>query len=86
MLVFVADALASAFVVPHPEDYRALHETLIEDMFSELLVRYGILHPWVQAARVELDASRVASLDDVARELDAAARDFSAYEQSLADG
>jgi hypothetical protein len=86
VLVFVADALASAFVVPHPDDYRALHDTLMEDMFSELLVRYGILHPWVQASRVELDASRIASFDDVARELEAAARDFSAYEQSLADG
>lgn len=86
VLVFVGDALASAFVVPHPDDYRALHDTLIEDMFSELLVRYGVLQPWVQASRVVLDADRVASLDDVARELDAVARAFSDYEQTLADG
>ena len=28
VLVYVADALAAAFVVPHPDDYRALHSTL----------------------------------------------------------
>lgn len=40
VLVFVADALASAFVVPCPEDYRALHASLIEDFYGELLYRY----------------------------------------------
>jgi hypothetical protein len=86
VLVFVADAFASAFVVPHPDDYRRLHESLVEDMFSELLVRYGVLHPLVQAARVRLDGSRVHSFADVARELDASARSCSEYEQALADG
>ena len=31
VLVFVADALASAFVVPHPDDYRQLHRSLLGD-------------------------------------------------------
>src|SRR5262249_2163865 len=40
VLLFVADALASAFVVPHPDDYRALHRSLLEDFFGELLYHY----------------------------------------------
>ena len=35
VLVYVADALAAAFAVPHPEDYRALHPTLVHDLFGE---------------------------------------------------
>ncbi len=36
VLLFVAGALASAFIVPHPEDYLALHKTLLNDFYSEL--------------------------------------------------
>src|SRR5262249_37036439 len=45
VLVFVADALATAFVVPHPDDYRALHDSLIQDFFGELIWQYAILYP-----------------------------------------
>ncbi|MFF2188960.1 hypothetical protein [Streptomyces sp. NPDC058155] len=41
VLVYVADALAAAFVVPHPDDYRALHPTLLQDMYGELIHQYG---------------------------------------------
>lgn len=41
VLVYVADALASAFVVPHPDDYRALHATLVQDMYGELVHYYA---------------------------------------------
>ncbi|WP_141983297.1 ARPP-2 domain-containing protein [Saccharothrix saharensis] len=43
VLVYVADALASAFVVPHPDDYRALHTTLLQDMYGELVHHYATL-------------------------------------------
>lgn len=43
VLVYVADALAAAFVVPHPDDYRALHTTLLQDMYGELVHRYATL-------------------------------------------
>lgn len=42
VLLFVADALASAFVVPHPDDYGALHRTLLEDFYGTLLFHYGL--------------------------------------------
>lgn len=51
VLVFVADTLASAFVVPHPEDYAALHATLLTDFYGELIWQYGwyatenVVHP-----------------------------------------
>ncbi|MFF1422074.1 hypothetical protein [Streptomyces sp. NPDC058280] len=36
-----ADALAAAFVVPHPADHRALHPTLLQDMHGELVHQYA---------------------------------------------
>ncbi|MFH9721758.1 ARPP-2 domain-containing protein [Streptomyces sp. NPDC017254] len=41
LLLYVADALAAAFVVPHPDDYRLLHPTLIEDLYGELVHQYA---------------------------------------------
>lgn len=41
VIVCVADALASVFVVPHPGDYRALHRSLIEDFYGELIAHYS---------------------------------------------
>ncbi|MCK2221060.1 hypothetical protein MF672_045755 [Actinomadura sp. ATCC 31491] len=45
LLLYAADALAAAFVVPHPEDYRALHPTLIRDLYGELVHDYALFHP-----------------------------------------
>ncbi|MFE7628577.1 hypothetical protein [Streptomyces sp. NPDC057509] len=42
VLVYAADALAAAFVVPHPDDYRLLHPTLVEDLFGELVHQYAM--------------------------------------------
>lgn len=47
VLVLVADALASVFVVPHPADYRLLHRTLLEDFFGELILQYSQLYSTV---------------------------------------
>ncbi len=41
VMVYAADALAAAFVVPHPEDYRLLHPTLVEDLYGELVHQYA---------------------------------------------
>ncbi|MFG3189056.1 ARPP-2 domain-containing protein [Streptomyces omiyaensis] len=41
VLVYAADALAGAFVVPHPEDYRLLHPTLVEDLYGEQVHQYA---------------------------------------------
>ncbi len=36
-LLFVQDMLASAFVLPHPDDYRAAHDSIVQDFFGELI-------------------------------------------------
>ena len=49
MLVFVSDALAAAFVVPSPRDYRALHHTLLSSLYGDLVVAYACNQPtrWI---------------------------------------
>ncbi|MEW1693343.1 ARPP-2 domain-containing protein [Streptomyces sp. NPDC091265] len=42
VMVYAADALAAAFVVPHPDDYRLLHPSLIEDLYGELVHQYAM--------------------------------------------
>lgn len=42
VMVYVGDVLAAAFVVPHPEDYRLLHASLVEDLYGELVHQYGL--------------------------------------------
>ncbi|MEV7680937.1 hypothetical protein AB0O64_20665 [Streptomyces sp. NPDC088341] len=41
VMVYTADSLAAAFVVPHPDDYRALHPSLVEDLYGELVHQYA---------------------------------------------
>ena len=84
-LVFVGDALASAFIVPHPDDYRDLHETLLTDDFGELLFYYGLyaqenhLHP------DEIQADRVQSLQDLRNEVERVRADWSTLHTLMSD-
>lgn len=84
-LVFVGDALASAFIVPHPDDYRDLHETLLTDDYGELLYFYGLyaqenlLHP------ADIDANLVASLEDLRREVNRVRHDWSTLHTLMSD-
>ncbi len=67
ILVFVADALASAFVVPHPEDYVALHATLLTDFYGELIWRYGLLATENTIHPEPIDDSQIHCVDDLRR-------------------
>ncbi len=87
VLVFVAEALATAFVMPHPEDYRRVHRTLLEDFVGELLYHYALLHPDLPLAKHEpIDASTITSLDDLTREVARVRREYSDYAKLLASG
>ncbi len=86
VMLFVADALAAVFVVPHPDDYRALHLSLLEDFFGELLYRYGLLYPDVPPARAVLDDSRVRVLADLRVSVAQMRADWAEYARSLANG
>ncbi|OLT11779.1 hypothetical protein BJF79_23460 [Actinomadura sp. CNU-125] len=65
VLIYVADALAAAFVVPHPDDYRALHATLVEDMFGEQIYIYGLLGARPGDVSAGIDDARIGSLADL---------------------
>lgn len=85
VLLFVGDALAAAFVVPHPDDYRALHRTLLEDLYGTLVLRFGA---YAQATklRAAIDGARVSSLEDLRREVEAMRAAFRVVHQTMADG
>ncbi|MDX1930165.1 MAG: hypothetical protein SFV81_26795 [Pirellulaceae bacterium] len=42
VLLFVGDSLTAAFICPHPDDYKQLHETIITDFFSEQVIYDGL--------------------------------------------
>lgn len=69
MLLFFKDLLFGSFVAPRPEDYRALHDSLVLDLFPAELLEYAsydaprfdasidpALAPTLAALRRELDA------------------------------
>ncbi|MFF8789611.1 hypothetical protein [Streptomyces sp. NPDC015125] len=65
VMVYVADALAAAFVVPHPDDYRALHASLLQDMYGELMYQYGLYGGPVPEFPVRLSAEYITSLAEL---------------------
>ncbi|MGN5377225.1 ARPP-2 domain-containing protein [Streptomyces lasalocidi] len=62
VMLYVADALAAAFAVPHPDDYRALHSTLLQDLYGELIHHYATLMPPVQDFRARIPDAHIRSL------------------------
>lgn len=86
VLVFVADALASVLVVPHPDDYRSLHRSLLEDFFGELLYRYGLLYPDVPPVRATIDEEEVRSIGDLRAALSRVRAEQSDFAALLAAG
>jgi hypothetical protein len=79
VLVYAADALAGAFVTPHPDDYKALHPSLVEDRYGELIARYSHLHPAVPEFAVRLDAAAVDTVADLRAQVAAAATDWAGF-------
>ncbi|MFI1290447.1 ARPP-2 domain-containing protein [Streptomyces sp. NPDC020792] len=65
VLIHLADAPAAAFVVPHPEDYRTLHPTLIQDLYGELVHHYATLMPPVTDFRARIPDTRIRTLADL---------------------
>ncbi|GGM53139.1 hypothetical protein GCM10011608_42510 [Micromonospora sonchi] len=86
MVLYVADALAAAFVVPHPDDYRALHPTLLQDFYGELLFHYTHLYPAVPDFTPRLDDTVITSVADLRAQLAQVAADWTAFHALMADG
>lgn len=85
VLVFVADAFASAFVVSHPDDYRELHRSLLEDFYGELMYQYGF-YGTSGHMEASLDPSDVRSLDDLERALGAMRTAWADFHEYMAAG
>jgi hypothetical protein len=68
VLLFISESLASTFVVPTPEDYRALHSSLLQDFYSELIYEYGL---YGRSTRIEaeIDESQVKDLETLGKAL-----------------
>ena len=84
VLVFVADALASAFVTPHPDDYRALHRSLLQDFYGELIYQYGLLYDDVLPLEVVIDAGKIGGLSDLRAALARVRSDWAEFQGFMA--
>jgi hypothetical protein len=86
VLVYVADALAAAFVVPHPEDYRRLHSTLVHDLFGELIYHYALLSMPVADFRARIVDTTVRSLADLRAQARSQIGEWAAFHDQVMAG
>ncbi|MBW4562377.1 MAG: hypothetical protein KME32_14735 [Mojavia pulchra JT2-VF2] len=86
VLVFVAETLASAFVVPTPEDYRALHKSLLEDFYGELIYEYSLLYDTNFPMDVSVDESKINSLADLRSAIAKMRSDWASFQGFMAEG
>lgn len=86
VLVFVAETLASAFVVPTPEDYRALHTSLLEDFYGELIYEYGLLYDTTFPMDVSVDESKINNLADLRNAIAQMRSDWASFQGFMAEG
>ncbi len=84
VLLFIADALSSVFIVSHPDDYRALHKSLIDDFFAEYFIYYSQLFG-DQGLTVAAQRRDVTSLADLADILTTLRRDWARMHETMAD-
>jgi hypothetical protein len=86
VLIFVADALAAAFVVPHPNDYRRLHRTLLGDCYGELIYRHSCMFNELPKMASPIPAERVSSIADLERELARMRANWAEFLHGMAGG
>ena len=83
VLLFVGEMLASAFVLPTPEDYRALHTSLLEDFYGETFYYYG-LYGKTQSLTATLDEQEIASFADLEKVLEQMRAEWAAFQGFMA--
>ncbi|GAA1985733.1 ARPP-2 domain-containing protein [Catenulispora subtropica] len=83
VLVYAADALAAAFVVPHPDDYRELHPTLVLDMYGELVYQYALMMPAVRDFHTRLEDDTIISLADLRAAARAQSRSWAEFHDTV---
>lgn len=83
MLVFVADELASAFVVPSATDYAQLHHSLLDDLYGELVCHYAALYPDTPPLDIPLELQQVKSFADIRAGLAKLRHNWAEYTQNV---
>jgi hypothetical protein len=86
VLAFVADALAAAFVTPHPDDYRALHDSLLQDFFGELIWQYAVMYPSLPPCDFPVRPESIRSLADLREAVAVMRREWAEFGRSAAIG
>jgi len=86
VLVFVADALATAFVTPHPDDYRALHDSLLQDFFGELIWQYAVMYPNLPPCDFQARPESIRSLADLRGAVEEMRREWAAFGRTASVG
>ncbi len=86
VLIFVADALASAFVVPHPEDYQDLHHTLIADFYGELIWQYGLYAVKSEIHPQPISVEQIHSVTDLRGQVEQLRQRWADLAKSMATG
>jgi len=84
VLLFVSEILASAFIVPTPEDYRALHTSLLEDFYGETFYYYG-LYGKAEHLQVTIDEDSIHTFTDLNKALRKMRSDWSTFQGFMAN-
>lgn len=85
VLVYAAEELASAFVVPTPEDYRAVHNSLLEDFYGNLIYHYALSYA-SQDLRNKFDFAEARVLSDLRQGLSDARKEWSEFSRRCMAG
>ena len=83
VLLFQADQLLSVSLVSHPDDYRVLHRTLVEDFYGELMLQYGFLDA-AAPLRLDVDARAVDSVADLRAAIHRMREDWAGFQGFMA--
>ena len=86
LLLFVANSLATALVVPSPRDYRGFHRSLLVDACGEQLYQYGKLYFDMPPLELSVRAEAVRTLADLRAELELLRARWAAVHTELAKG
>lgn len=84
VLLFVSEVLASAFIVPTPEDYRALHTSLLEDFYGETFYYHG-LYGNASELKTTIDEDTIHNLTDLQNALMQMRAEWSSFQGFMAD-
>jgi hypothetical protein len=84
VLLFIGEVLATAFVVSHPVDYRALHDTLLTDVYGETFYYYG-LYGQAQDLRCTISDDHIQTLAELRFALDKMRQEWSEFQTMMSE-